>query len=75
MAELANIQENRLYFRKTKKMHVKHKKASVSVVFILICLVPLSHIVYLTLASRRRYAVYNAVHATALKLGIIRGDH
>ena len=36
------------------QMHVKHKKASVSVVFILVCLVPLSHIVYLTLASRRR---------------------
>ena len=39
---------------KTMLMRVKHKKPSVSVLFILVCLVPLSHIVYLTLASRRR---------------------
>ena len=52
------------------QMHVKHKKARVSVVFILVCLVPLSHIVYLTLVLPA-----NAVYATELKLGIIRGDH
>ena len=54
------------------QMHVKHKDSNVPVVFILICLVSLSHIVYLTLASRPVVRPANAVYATALKLGITR---
>ena len=76
MAELANIQENRLYFgeNEANACEAQEGKCASSTYSNLSC-VAVAH----SVPKRSRPAGVvrpaNAVYATALKLGVIRGDH